>query len=245
MGPELPPHLSARAKHWDKLSPWERAQLGRAIRQLGWSYGEIMTVVPVPKSTLANWCRNVMITPEQGNAILTRTGSRKGVPRDTQRMRRSEVEKIRSEATSYAITHLDDPQWIAGTVMYWAEGSKVGRQLGLANSDPRALRLFIEWTRRYHNPAADFVLKLNLHLDNDERAARRYWESATNLPGVAFHRTFIKPEGTGHRKNHLTHGVALIRMRRSTDAWIRTLAWIDVLAGEWTPGRLLSSPPGR
>jgi hypothetical protein len=80
--------------------------------------------------------------------------------------------------------------------------------------------------------AAQFVLKLNLHQGNDEMAARNFWESAVDLQCADIHRTFIKPEGTGHRKNHLAHGVCLIRMRRSTDAWIRTRAWVDAIANQ-------------
>ena len=230
---------------WETLSRWERAQLGRALRRLGWSYGEIIKVIPVPKGTLANWCREIDLVDDQKQAIIDRTGSRRGVPRDTQRKRRAETNRIQEEAGKIARAHMDDPFWVAGTVMYWAEGNKVGRRLGLANSDPRALRLFVEWTRTYHSAEAEFVLKLNLHEGNDEAGARSFWEKTLGLTGVEFHRTFIKPEGTGHRKNHLGQGVCLVRVRRSTDALIRTLAWIDSLAGEWRLGRLLTSPPGR
>jgi len=36
--------------------------------------------------------------------------------------------------------------------------------------------------------------------------------------------------GPDHRKNKLPHGICRVRMRRGTDAWYRTLAWIDVVA---------------
>jgi len=123
-----------------------------------------------------------------------------------------------------------EPLWVAGTSLYWAEGAKTSNRLSLANSDPRALRLFIRWLNVYLAPNASFVLKLNLHLDNDEAAARAYWASELNLRDVAFYKTFIKPDGTGHRKNHLRTGVCDVRVRRSTDAFHRALAWIDRFA---------------
>jgi hypothetical protein len=46
-----------RVDSWDSLSRWERAELGRDLRRLGLSYGEIMELIPVKKSTLATWCR--------------------------------------------------------------------------------------------------------------------------------------------------------------------------------------------
>lgn len=37
------------------LSRWERAEVGRALRRLGWTYGEIRQVIAVPKGTVLNW----------------------------------------------------------------------------------------------------------------------------------------------------------------------------------------------
>ena len=220
------------ASRWNDLSPWERAELGRSLRSLGWSYGEIMEVIPVAKSTLSTWCRDIPITPDQAQAIVTRTGSRKGVPRDTQWKRNLVIADIRSRARSEVTLLIKNPFWVAGTVMYWAEGAKTGRALQMSNSDPRALRLFIEWVRQFHCQDAEFVLQLHLHEGNDETHARGTWIASLALDPAAtsFHRTFIKPKGTGYRKNHLAHGVCRVHLRRGTDAFIRTMVWIENLA---------------
>jgi len=71
---------------------------------------------------------------------------------------------------------------------------------------------------------------LNLHANNDEPAAREYWANELGLdPMTGFTKTFIKPDGTGHRKNHLRFGVCSLRMARGTDALIRTLEWVAVV----------------
>jgi len=104
----------------------------------------------------------------------------------------------------------------------------------MANSDPRLLTFFIEWAREYFSPDADFVLALNIHADNDLAGAKRFWTDALPLHDPKFTKAFIKPDGTGHRKNHLAHGVCRVRMRRSTDAWVQAMAWIDEIAhGGW------------
>lgn len=225
MKPTPPATLLAQAAGWEGLTRWERAELGRALRRLGWSYGEIRQLIPVPKGTLSNLCRDIRLSASQVQAIKARTDSRLGVPRDTQRKRRARIEQIRREAASEIGALVRDPFWVAGTMLYWGEGSKTSNGLALANTDPRACRLFIRWTRRYHDPAARFVLKLNLHADNDELAARRFWAAESGLGADAeYYRTFIKPDGTGHRKNHLPHGVCQVRLRRSTDAFHRTMA---------------------
>ena len=74
------------------------------------------------------------------------------------------------------------------------------------------------------------MLKINLHAGNDEPGARAFWREETGLPHADFHRTFVKPEGTGYRKNHLPFGVCQVRVRKCSDHWIRTMAWVDTVA---------------
>jgi hypothetical protein len=183
----------------------------------------------VPKATLAGWCRDIALSAEQTAAIRERTASRRSVPRDTQRKRRVEVERIRADARVFALDHLRDPLFVAGTVLYWGEGAKTYPRLTLSNADPAALRLFIRWTRRFHNDSARFVLSLHLHHGNDEQVAKAWWAESLRLHEPQFTKTFIKPPGTGHRKNHLHQGVCRITVRRSADAWHRTDSWIQVI----------------
>ena len=215
---------------WDRLSRWERAEVGRALRRQGLSYGEIMDRIPVPKGTLAGWCKGIALAPEQARAIRERTGSWKGVPRDTQRKRRAEIQRIRTEAEQQIPLLVREPLWLAGTVMYWAEGGKTQKTLQMTNSDPRVLRLFIKWIATYLVGDPLFVLQLHLHEGNDDHKAKNHWRSELGLPRVSFYKTYIKPRGTGYRKNHLHWGVCNVRLRRSTDAWIRTDGWIAALA---------------
>lgn len=141
---------------WEDLSRWERSELGRDLRRHGLSYGEIMDLIPVKKSTLATWCRDVKLSEEQVLAIQERNhGSRLGIPVDTQWKRRLEVERIRREAKSRVFDLMRDPFWVAGTILYWAEGTKGPHQVAVANTDPRTHHLFIKWIRRYVSANAE------------------------------------------------------------------------------------------
>ena len=217
---------------WKSLTRWERAELGRKLRREGWTYGEIMEVLPVGKGTLAGWCKDIRLSPDQIEEIKARrpAGIRTGIPIDTQRKRRLEIETIRKSAEAEAPFRLTDALWVAGVTLYWGEGSKANNRLELANADPRALRLFMKFARSNHDPEAEFHAALNLHADNDEVRARYWWASALDLPVKNFRKTFIKPDGTGHRKNHLPFGVCRVSLCRSTDALHRTMGWIDGLA---------------
>ncbi len=245
---DIPADLQVSISRYDSLGRWDRAELGRALRRLGLSYGEIREQIPVPKGTLSGWCREIRLSQDQAVAIKERTGSQIGVPRDTQWKRRLEVERIQTEARVFALNSLPDPLWVAGTVLYWGEGSKTTRKLELANADPRALRLFMSWTERYLDPQPSFVAALNLHAGNNEPAARRAWQTELGLGPADFTKSYVKPDGTGHRKNHLPHGVCRLRLRKGTDAFYQAMSWVHTLAEAWgsdVPTGELTSLPGR
>jgi hypothetical protein len=231
---EVGTEFQARIAAWETMSRWERSELGKDLRRLGLSYGEIMDEIPVKKSTLATWCRDVKLTETQYEAIRERRTPEPG--RDlggngytTQTPRRLEIEIIRAQAKLEAIHLADDPFWAAGVSLYWGEGSKTGRRLSLANSDPAALRLFKSWAERFLPPNHGWSARLNLHADNDEKNARAWWARQIRVPVDDFTKSYIKPDGTGHRKNHLPNGVCTLIKRRGTDAYHQTMAWVEFL----------------
>ena len=224
------PLVLARVDRWDRLTRWERSELGKELRRLGLTYGEIRNLIPVPKGTLSYWCRDIRLTPGQVRAIADRVPTQEGVPKDTQWRRRAEIEQIQREAKLEAIELLDEPEWVAGVALYWGEGAKTDRRLSITNADPRLLRTYISWVKAFVDPDPTFSLAINLHADNDEPAARHYWSTELEISESSFTKTYFKAEGTGHRKNHLAYGVCRVLMRRSTDAWLRTMVWIDELA---------------
>lgn len=229
---EIEETMLERVGKWDDLSRWERSELGRDMRREGLSYGEIIELIDVKKSTLATWCNSVKLTEEQIKGIKDRTGQVAGLPRDTQWRRREEIETIWCVAQQQVPVLTSDPLWLAGIVLYWAEGSKTRNKLSMANTDPRALRLFIAWVRGFLLPEADFRLHLHLHEGNDERAAKSHWREVLELPEAKFHKTFIKPKGTGHRKNNHLHGVCTVRALKSADAFQTIAAWLQVVPAQ-------------
>lgn len=224
---ELEAEALERVGTWESLSRWEKSELGKDLRHLGLSYGEIMELIPVKKSTLATWCRDVRLTTDQIEAIRQRRAQESGIPRDTNWRRREEIALIRLIAREQVSELIKDPKWLAAVVLYWAEGSKTRNFVNLANTDPRALRLFVKWLTTYIDPTARFSLQLHLHEGNDDEEAKRYWRSETGLVDAKFHKTFIKPKGTGHRKNHLLQGICTVKLKRAADPWNIIMEWID------------------
>jgi hypothetical protein len=134
MQPSAPPELLGEIEAWDSLTQGQRADVGRALRRLSWTYGEICQALGVAKGTLAGWCRDITLD-DNHRAQIT---ARRPTPRDTQRKRRQQVEEIRAKAWAFAEGHMNDPLFVAGTVLYWAEGAKTAPRLALTNTDAAA-----------------------------------------------------------------------------------------------------------
>jgi hypothetical protein len=136
---ELEAEVLERVGAYERSSQWEKSELGRDLRRLGLSYGEIMALIPVKKSTLATWCRDIELSEEQVEAIKERRAPQPGFRRRTNRSRLEEISELRAIARDVAGDLISDPAWVAGIVLYWAEGAKSRGHVSIANTDPRAL----------------------------------------------------------------------------------------------------------
>jgi hypothetical protein len=235
---KVPLELLGQARSWPTLKRWERRALGQALRELGLSYREIGHIIPVPKGTLSAWCRDIRLSPEQQarlKALNNSQSSRRQAGLTLRNRNLLRVEAIRASARSEASSLLSDTFWVAGVVAYWAEGAKRMNGLQFSNSDPSLVLLFIRWSSRYLDLTADrFRISLNLHDGQAEPALSKYWSTMTGIPLSQFRKTYLKAEGTGHRKNLLYQGTASIRVTRSADLLNRVKGWIDVMAiGPW------------
>lgn len=205
---------------------WQLKKKARKLRRQGLSYKEIMQKVPVCKSTISLWCRDIELTKKQ----LARLGSLYDTQcqgaKANQIKRQRQIEEIRKKAKK-EIKRLNDYEFkIAGMMLYWAEGAKtIGAHL--TNSDPELVRFMMKWYRKVCKvPEEKLKPYLHIHTGLDEEKAKRYWSKIIGIPVKKFGKTFFKKEGTGHRKNKLYNGTLRIQIN-SEDLRHRILAWIE------------------
>lgn len=225
-----------RIARWSELKRWERREIGQELRKMGFSYREIASVIPVAKGTLSGWCRDIQLSPAQVirlQLLHPNRFRRNEVGHVLRRRAKARAKRIRDDAHTEAGDMLTDPAWVAGVVAYWSEGAKRQKDLVFSNSDPALVALFIEWARWYLDLSFDrFTAKLHLHAGQDESERKSYWASVTGIPESSFRKTYIKPEGTGHRKNLLYNGTIQVRVTRSTDILHRVMGWIEAVASQ-------------
>jgi hypothetical protein len=213
---------------------WQLKERARKLRELGWTYKEIKEEVPAHKVTLSKWCKDIKLTPKQIAFRGKRYANRLKGAKANQSKREKERQKILIEARK-EIRPLTNYEFkAAGTMLYWAEGSKT-HNLGVSNSDPKIIEFTMEWFRKICHVADDkFKAILYLHTGLNENKTKKYWSRLTNIPLSQFGKTIFKQEGEASRKNNQYQGTIKIEIFNE-NLKHRILSWIKELASNKRP----------
>ncbi len=165
-------------------------ELAISMRKDGKTYGEILAVVPVAKSTLSIWLKEVGLSIAQKQNITEKRieAQKKGarIRHDIAVERREEIYAVSRDQ----IGNLTDREvWLVAVMAYWAEGSKekkhAGSQLKFGNMDPRMIRLFLYWLINIQKISfTELKFELYLHDNNKHRVdiVRKYWSDELKIP---------------------------------------------------------------
>lgn len=190
------------------MKRWEQKELVQSLRGQGFSYREILQQIPfvLSKGTLSAWCKDIALTPGQLDRLDQLYRNRLLGSKATQQRRAKEIDVIKAQARAEVPERRHHELWLVGLMLYWAEGNKT-HQVGVSNSDPEMIRLMMRWFRDCcHVPEEKFRAQLHLHSGQDEQAMKAFWADVAGLPLAQFMKSYVKQEGTGHRKNVLYHG---------------------------------------
>ncbi len=207
-----------------------------ALRKRGLSYNEILRKVPVAKSTLSLWLRDIGLAKQQKQRL---TEKRRKAQTKAQQACRSKRIKITEEIKFLArkevngITKKD--LWLIGIILYWAEGSKqketnVSERVTLGNSDPNIIKIFLRWLNEVCKiDKKDIVVRLAIHETSNKQKAKKYWSKITNIPASRFHKTLIKKHNikTNRKFNDNYEGLLFVTVKKSTNLNRKIAGWIE------------------
>lgn len=225
------------------MKRWEVKERVISLRKKGLSYNEIRAKIPLAKSTISHWCRDIELTKEQILRLnqLKAKGSYAGRLKGSkvnQKRRAIEIAQIKEAARLEAPLLLKEKFWLAGLMLYWAEGHKSGK-VGISNSDPNIIEFLMEWLRRYCNVEnPKFKPHLNLHSGQNEDEIKEFWSKIIKLPKERFGKSYIKKEGTGHRKNILYRGTLRVDICNKNLLY-KILGWIEGIIDLFRHNKLL------
>lgn len=194
------------------------------LRRRGLSYGEIMLRLPVSKSNLSDWCKDIPLTKKQEHRLLRikSLGQRKGsiiAARNKRITRIKRTKEIFKKAKLELGKLSRRDKFLIGIALYAGEGNKTDRQAGFANSDPRLIKFMMSWFKTYCKiPISSFRGAIWLHENLIERDAKNYWSNLTGIPTNQFYKTYIaknKTESKKIRKHIHKYGVFSINFSNS------------------------------
>lgn len=216
--------------------------LAEQLRKKGWSYKEIRVKVPVSKSTLSEWCRDIPLSKAQiarlGSLYDTQLRGAKANQQKSAERKRA----VREQAINELVGRITpDVLRVAGAMLYWAEGSKQGGT-ALANSDPTCVVFYVKWLQNILDiPVSRLTAHLHLHEGQDEHQEKIFWSQLTGIPLANFRKSFYKPVGTGHRKNVLYHGTIRVSVRGQGVELLRhrILGWAEAIARHFVSQKVI------
>jgi hypothetical protein len=210
------------------------------LRKRGLSYREILVKVPVAKSTLSLWLRSVGLSKRQRQRLTEKrlAAIRRGGIKVTA-MRLERIEKVRQSALKEVSQYIDNSLWVVGTILYWAEGSKMkpwrrGERVSFSNMDPVMIGVFQKWlTICLKVPLGDIGHEIYIHRNSVRRLqkVRNYWSKVLKVPTSQFRIYFKNHNPSPHRHNlgNEYYGVMRIRVNRSSALNHRIGGWIEGL----------------
>lgn len=215
-----------------------------ALRRRGLSYREILTKVPVAKSTLSLWLRSIGLSKRQKQRLTEKklASIRRGwAAWHQQRLLRTE--KIREEARKdfrqRSLNH--DALWLTGIILYWAEGTKEkphapGSGVVFNNSDVRMILLFLRWLKEVAKvPQAMIRLDLYIHQSGNVERALSFWSEKIGIERGEIRVYFKRHSPSPKRKNIGSeyYGLLRVSVKKSSGLNRRIDTWIEELCKYW------------
>ncbi len=212
-----------------------------ALRREGKTYSEILKEIPVAKSTLSEWFRDVGLSVSEFQKLTDKklAAARKGgEAKKAQRIAR--VKEIRNKAL-LDITDISKRElWLLGIALYWAEGSKEkeyapGSGIKFGNSDPRMIKLFLKWLFKICNVSKeDIIIEIYIHENskNNIQVVKEYWSKVTGFTIDKLQKVYYKKNKIlTNRKNtgNLYYGGIRVKVKSSSTLLRQTNGWVEAI----------------
>ena len=208
-----------------------------SLRKKGLSYSEILKKVPVAKSTLSLWLRDVKLSKKQRQKLTKRkllAAKKGGEARRQKRILITEKIKKKAEKEIGRINKRD--LWILGIALYWGEGHKEKLKSSLVkftNSDYKMIKIFLKWLLDVCGISKkDIYFRIFLHETAKNRLleVQNYWAKITGFPIENFQKISWKKHKIRTKRKNIGQnyfGLLRVEIRKSTNFNRKIQGWIE------------------
>lgn len=164
------------------------------LRQKGVSYSKIREELCVSKSTLSLWLREYPLTKKQVSNLVWNNNVRIEKFRNTMSKKRASYNQSLFALASSRIGEMSKREiMIAGTFLFWGEGSKTkDSSFVITNTDPAMIRFCIAWLKQMSVPISRLKFNLHIYADMDADESITFWANQLGVKADQFRRPYIK-----------------------------------------------------
>ena len=209
------------------------------LRKQGKTFSEILKEIPVSKSSLSHWLRDINLTDEQLTRIRYKNDKIKKKFIEYNKLRRREAVKRREniiEVAKEEINKISKRELkLLGIALYWGEGSKCERAgaVKFVNSDSIMIKIMMRWFREICRvPESKFRASFQAYELQNIDTIRTFWSKLTGIPLSQFTAPSLRISKTskGKRGNILPYGTLQVQISNSA-LLTKILGWIEGLKG--------------
>jgi predicted transcriptional regulator len=228
---------------FSEMKTVERNQARRMRRDEGRSIKEIARLLGVSTSSVSHWVRDVELTDAQHSALQARNRLH-----ERQRLARAAMaakaraRRVAAQQEGRRRARSLGRRYVAGCMLYWAEGSRNRNRIVFTNSDPAMAQFFVEFIREFFDIDRERVrLTCNLFADHEARQQEieNFWLRTLGLPRSCLCKSTVNHYSRysqKKRRNKLPYGTCRIVVH-STEIAQTIYGSIQELAGfdrpEW------------
>jgi hypothetical protein len=209
------------------------------LRKKGLTYSEILKKVPVAKSTLSLWFRDVKLAKKQKQILSKKKllSAKKG-SETRHKEKIKNIERIKNNARKEVSNLSNRELWLIGVALYWSEGSKEkdkrSSMVEFCNTDPYMIKFYLYWLRYFLGVNVknnvSFCIYIHKNKKHEIEKIKKFWSRKTKMPLNKFDRVFYKKHNTKTiRENTGTeyYGTLKIIVNKSTDMNRKIAGWIE------------------
>lgn len=209
---------------------------GKAIelRRKGLSYNDILKQLPVAKSSLSLWLKDLPLTKSEKDVLRKRTDVnisigriRAGAVLHQNKLDRNQL--LLKEAKVTFEKFKDDTLFHTGIALYWAEGAKRNEQFLFMNSDEAMIRTMLIWIETFTEyTRIELGYRLFIHHPFARDNWEVWWQKYLGVTEKQFKKTILKPTNLGVKKRPNYKGCLRVEVPRSTHLLTKIKFWMNM-----------------
>ncbi|MFM2340044.1 MAG: hypothetical protein RLZZ360_680 [Candidatus Parcubacteria bacterium] len=204
------------------------------LRKRGYTYKEIQKVVPVAKSSLSLWFRDLPLSKSEKKILQQRKDDNisKGRIRAAGIAlihREEQIQRLFEETKKEFSRHCHNSLFHTGVAVYWAEGAKRSNQFLFVNSDESMIALMLKWLITFTGyQMHEFGFRLYIHAPYAQQDLESWWQHYLGVSTSQFRKTIIKPTSLGIKKRPNYKGCLRIEVPRSSILLLKMKFFINL-----------------